>query len=527
LTVEAEPEPIDGFPEQLCDTVYPELRDVRQQWPEADQYQVTLTLAEETQIARLRLVGDSLVEPFFKLFNPLPAGIKIELAGAAAGTVWRTHPAQALAGEAIQQRFRGMEDRLEALDYMLSQPVGRLRLTIPAAPPGRLLVFNEIELYAAETVIPGLSFMTPVNLAKADRPGVVAINRNNELVVLAADGIENWRRRLSSPVTHLSCHSLDGAGRPEAICLGLVNGDILIFSPQGTLRQEIHLQAEMASSQDVFFGWLDCPNAIQVWQRDSAGRAALVVGGYGMVIFLDPDGKILGHSFADGSWVYSLLALPGRDGFDVWARTGWNHGIMYYEGRDGFAASGETAAFGGVRQPMYRPLNRVIPFVNGKTVLFESHTCGGSAPESVIVAAAAEGVGVLSVAQKNWLWKIEGGTPITACQVCCPTGGQNEVITGGADGFIAAFSIDEGRPLRRLHVGAPLTGLVYLPEIGILAVATRTGVMALDADWKSVANYPVEAARLCQAGENAILVAAMDGTLVNLSLHRSLVEGKN
>jgi hypothetical protein len=420
-----------------------------------------------------------------------------------------------------------MQDRLEALDYTLNQPVGRLRLTIPAAPPGRLLVLNEIELYAAETVIPGLSFMAPINLAQADRPGVVAINCNNELVVLAADGIETWSRQLSSLVTHLSCHNLDGDGRPDAICLGLVNGDILIFSPQGTLRQEIHLQAEMASRQDVFFGWLDCPNAIQVWQRDASGRAALVVGGYGVVIFLDPDGKILGHSFADGSWVYSLLVLPGREGLDVWARTGWNHGIMYYEGRAGFAASGETAAFGGVRQPMYRTLNRVIPFVNGKTVLFESHTCGGAAPESVIVAAAADGVGVLSVAQKNWLWKIEGGTPIAACQVSCRPGGQSEVITGGADGFIAAFSINDGRPLRRLHVGRPVTGMVYLQATGILVVATRARVLAFDSDLNPVATYPLEAAQMCQMGDDAILVAAMDGNLVKLSLPRSLLEGKN
>jgi hypothetical protein len=169
----------------------------------------------------------------------------------------------------------------------------------------------------------------------------------------------------------------------------------------------------------------------------------------------------------------------------------------------------------------------VIPFVNGKTVLFESHTCDGAAPVSVIVAAAADGVGVLSVAQKNWLWKIEGGTPITACQVACPPGVQSEVITGGADGFIAAFSMDAGRPLRKLHVGSPVTGLAYLRDSGLLAVATRMGVLALDADWKPVASYPLEAIRLCRAGENAILVGAKDGALVNLVLEPSLIEGKH
>jgi hypothetical protein len=518
VTVEAVPEPIDGFPEQLCDTVYPELRDVRQQWPAANQYQVTLTLAEATRLARLRLVGDSLLEPFFKQFNPLPAEIKIELSGDTGGTEWRVLPAQANTGEAVQQRFRGNEDRLEARDYRLDQPVGKIRLTIPAALPGHLLVLNEIELYADETVVPALSFMTPIQLPETEQPGVVAINRNNELVVLSAAGIETWRRQLPSPATHLSCHDLDGAGQSEAICLGLLNGDILIFSSQGTLRREIHLRAQMARRRDVFFGWLDCPNEIQVWQRDASGRAALVVGGYGIVIFLDPDGNILGHSFADGAWVYSLLALPGRQGANVWARTGWNHGVMYYEGREGLAVSGETAAFGGVRQPMFRPLSRVIPFVNGKTVLFESHPGDGSAAESVIVAAAADGVGVLSTDHANWLWKIEGGTPITACQVACPPSGQSEVITGGADGFLAAFSMLAGQALRRLVVGAPVTGLVYLPATRVMAVATRAGVMALDAEWRPVGHYPLPAARMCWAGGHAVLVATTDGTLVNLSM---------
>ena len=223
----------------------------------------------------------------------------------------------------------------------------------------------------------------------------------------------------------------------------------------------------MAKRQDVFFGWLDCANEIQVWQRDEAGRAALVVGGYGVVIFLDPDGKILGHSIADGPWVYSLLALPGREGTDVWARTGWNHGVMYYEGRAGFAASGETATFGGVRQPMYRPLTRVIPFVNGKTVLFEPSTTSGPAPEGVIVAAAADGVGVLAVAQKDWLWKIEGGTPITGCQVSGRADGQKEVMIGGADGVPAEIVAlaHETLSLSKLTLPHRLARLVLVEQL--------------------------------------------------------------
>ncbi len=518
VMVAADPPPIDGFPEQLCDTVYPELRDARQQWPSADRYTIILTLKEEHLLSRVRLVGDSPLEPFFKLFNPLPAGIGLEAAGGKAGDDWRPLAAQPVPAEAIQLRFRGIEDRLEALDYAINQHVKRLRLTIPAPPPGRLLVLNEVELYSSAMVSPNLAFLSTLDLGDPQGVCFAAVSRGHELVVLRYDGVELWRRQLAGPVTHLSCHCLDSIEPPASICVGLLNGDILIYNAGGGLRQAIHLREEMARRSDIFFGWLDSANEITVWQRDAAGRAALAVGGYGVVIFLDPDGNILGHSFADGPWVYSLLALPGQDGADIWARTGWNHGIMLYEGRTGFSPGGGTVTFGGVQQPMYRSFLRAIPFVNGKTVLFETAFTGGPQPQAVIIAAAEEGFGVLSPELKDWLWKIEGGTPISACRVYTPPTGQPQVITGGADGFIAAYSLMAGKPLRRFYAGAPVTGLVSLPEIEVLVVATRRGVLALDQDWNPTVFFRQEVTRLCPAGPHSVLAARPQGEMIYLTL---------
>ena len=47
----------------------------------------------------------------------------------------------------------------------------------------------------------------------------VVVNAAGELVVLSPGGVELWRRQLSSPVTHLSCHELDGVpAGPQSIC---------------------------------------------------------------------------------------------------------------------------------------------------------------------------------------------------------------------------------------------------------------------------------------------------------------------
>ncbi len=516
LTVEAEPPPIDGFPEQLIDTVYPELRDSRQQWPEASQYQVTLTLAAEEIISHVRVVGDSFLEPFFRLFSPLPNGIQVELSRQPDGEEWNTWPVEPEAGAAFQPRYRGIEDRLEAQTFAIHQKVRRMRLTLPAPAPGRMLALNEIEVYAAETTLPEIKFIVAASLFGSGQKEIVAINENQELLVLAADGSELWRRLLPSPATCLACHDLDGNGQHE-ICAGLLNGDMLIFSPEGVLRQTIHLAVDIQQRQDAFFGWLDLTSAIQVWQRDAAGRAALMVGGYSMVVFLDPDGKVLGHSYVDGSWVYSLQALPSY-GNDIWARTGWNHGIMVYQGRPGFSPSVETVTFGGVQQPMFRAFCKVIPFVNGQSVLFEAYASKLTPPE-IIVAAADEGFGVLSIEKRDWLWKIEGGTPITACLTGCLADGLDAVVTGGVDGFIAAYSLYDGQPQRKVYAGGPVRGLAWLPNSCGLLAATAKGLLALDFSWETLAFYPFEAIRMVQTSDQSVVVVGKNGAMESFGFY--------
>jgi hypothetical protein len=516
LIVEALPPPIDGFPEQLIDTVYPEIRETSQQWPEASHYQINLTVPEETSISHVRVVGDSFIEPFFKLFSPLPEGIKVELSHKLHGEEWSPCHEKPEAGTAFQRRYRGNEDRLEAQTIAIHRKGRRLRLTIPAPAPGRKLTLNEIEVYATDTTIPEVEFIVTADLFGAGQKDIVAINEDQELLVLGFNGSELWRRLLPSPATSLACHDLDGNGQNE-LCIGLLNGDILIFSPAGDLRQTIHLAAEMQQRQDAFFGWLDSANAIQVWQRDPTGRAALIVGGYGMLVFLDPDGKLLGHSFAEGPWAYSMQAVSGQNGNDIWARSGWHLSIMVYEGLPGFSPSGEAVTFGGVRQPMFRAFRKAIPFVNGKSILFEVYSSKLS-PTEVLVAAADEGFGVLSIEKRDWLWKIEGGTPITACLIGSIENELEVVITGGADGFIAAYSLYSGQAQRKVYTGGPVTGLAWLQKSGGLAVATSKGHLALDPSWKTRAFYPLEAMRMVQTSNQSVVVVAKNGKIMKLDL---------
>ncbi|MBN1349812.1 hypothetical protein JXJ21_10415 [candidate division KSB1 bacterium] len=512
VTIEANPAPVDGFPEQLIDTMLPELRETWIQWHRALRYELLLSFPAEKSIDRLRIVGDSHHDPILRKFNPLPQ--EIEVCVSSYGFKQDVRPCEVSreSGTLLYKRYRDMADSFETREVMVGQVARQIRVNIAAPSDGRQLVLNEIEIYSTNTVSPAIRHIFAADLQNDGNPVAIITNEANELVVLEADGSVRWRQKMPRAVTHLSCLELDADGE-KWLCLGLLGGELRILSADGSLRQSIQLAEQFKNRTDAFFGWFGTIHSINIWHREASGRAALVLGGYAIIIFLDPDGNIIGHSFGDGPWITDILATQpdGSGARDLWVRCGWNHGVFYYEGTPGAAPSGEYVTFGGVEQPMFRPLRKVIPFVNGKTVTFEWLDESGK----YILAAAENGVGVLSTHTKDWLCKIEGGTPISACLA---GGSLDEIIIGGADGFITAFSAQDGRPLRRLLLGAPVVGCAMLKRNSVLAVATREGIHAIDPDFKQYGCYSARIRRMIRFGNDRILIERDDGVLEMLKL---------
>ena len=165
---------------------------------------------------------------------------------------------------------------------------------------------------------------------------------------------------------------------------------------------------------------------------------------------------------------------------------------------------------------MFRALRKIIPFVNGRTAAFDWYT-DNAALGRVIVAAAEDGVGVLSTSTQDFLWKVEGGTTITACLPVATSDGRGQVIIGGVDGFVASFALPDGKPLHRWRVGAPIVGLADLVEASVWVVVTRQGISALDADWNVKASFPIDAVSMCKTSGKQVTVACQNGSLVALT----------
>lgn len=526
VAVTARPAPADGFPEQLVDTVLPEWRTLVRQWPEADRYEIHLELGEEVFIDHLRVIGDSLLQPTLRTFHPLPQGVQVMLSSDGFQGDQRLCHHEPRKEMATWPRFHGREDRFEALRFPIADKARQIRIHIPSPPAGELFVCHEIELYSNRWSSPPVKQLISADLDHDGRLELVAISLAHELVVLNEEGVERWRWQAPNPVTHVSCHDLDGRGCRQ-ICVGLLGGRLVILDPDGVVRRDLSLAHFHQEVKDLHFGMLHSIHGLAIWHREPDGRGALALGGYALVVFLDPDGEVLGHSWADGSWQVDLLPCPpeGQAPWDLWVRSRWNHGICIYEGRPGLEPSNEAIVFGGLRQPMFRPLRRVIPFVTGDSVAFE--WIGPPEKErGYLLVAAEHGVGLLSPTQEDWLWKLEGNTYIQACMAAdVDHDGEMEVLIGGGDGFVSVLRLADGSPKQHLLVGSPVTGLASWSRCNVWFVGTQERLLAVDLQGQILNSEPVAVHRLCPLAPGSILVVTKQGHLIRLIYEPAVAKG--
>lgn len=518
VCVTANPLPVDASPDQLLDPVMPDgySREIWTQWPKAPHYDLTLAFPAPRAVSALNILGDCLDDPSLRVFNPLPDGITVEVESASGAR--RSAPASP-APDRPYKRYRDAENRLEVRTAAVGETTRTLHVRVPAPPDGRPLVLHRLEVLSDRSIAPALLHWLAADLNGDGRPEIVTVNVVNELVVLSDQGRELWRRALPVPVTHISAQPLDASG-PPVLCVGLLGGELHLFKPDGSVRSALKLAEEFRTRTDCLMGWFNAIHSLAIWHRGADGRGCLVIGGYAIVVFLDADGRIAGHAFSDGPWNYNILVTPeNRPGAgDLYVRCGWNHGIQYYEGVPGADPSGVEHSFGGFRQPMFRMLRKVIPFLNGRSCAYEWTEATGE-PGGAIFAATELGCGVLSTGRKDWLWKLEGGMSLNTC--CTGRVERRAVaLTGGADGFVTAVDLVDGRVIRNWHAGAPVVGVAQTPS-GELIVATRTGVQSLDPAWQPRTSHPGSVHRMLLLDASRLLVERDDHTLELLELKKS------
>ncbi len=516
IRITADPLPVNGSPDEMIDPVMPDgySRETWIQWPRAKHYTISLTLPQPRVLTALNILGDCIDDPTLRTFHPLPEGITVE-SESDDGT---TRPCAVFAiPDRRYKRYRDAENRLAAHYATIGEKVRAVHVRLPAPADGSPFVLHRLEVLSDRTIAPTIEHLTTADLDGDGRLEIIIANAISELIVLDENGHEMWRHQLPVPITHVSAQQIDPSG-PPVLCVGMLGGDLHQYHPDGSLRQAWEVAKKFLTRKDCLQGWFNATHCINIWRRDDEGRACLVLGGYAILVFLDAEGEIVGHSFSDGPWNFNILVSPETrpDRGDLYVRCGWNHGIMYYPGVSGEGPSGEVYHLGGFNQPMFRMLKRVIPFLNGRSLAAEWVELA-DLPDGSLFFATELGCGVLSTATKDWHWKLEGGMSLN-CACLGEVADKKVALIGGMDGFIAAVNLSDGQVIRRQHVGAPVIGVTQT-ETGNLLVTTHTGVQLLDAAWQQCSKLTRPLNRVLPIGNNRLLVCHSDHTLEMLILN--------
>jgi hypothetical protein len=501
-----DPQPLNGFDEQLIDRAPIELREFWQMWPDAPEYKIRLQFPTSPLVDTLRLLGDSFDEPLMRVFNPLPEShIVSKHQGAAANHRVGPFP------EVVPfRRYRGQLDRAAGHRVVVGRAVDEIELRFDAPATGNFAL-QEIELYGGEQEPVAVRHLQAADLDGNGILSSVVVTEGNEVLRIDSQGSVAWRQSVAGPVLHLSFHDLLGDGR-KFICMGLLGGELRVLSPDGNLYRSVQLSEQFVKPQSLF-GWMETVLGLSIWRRDENGRGALAVGSYGTVIYLDPDFNILGHTYIDGSWIYEILMTPtGGPGGEIWVRCGWNHGLSVFKGLDSFEPSGAFVDFGGMRQPLFRQIECVIPFYTGATIDFEwiDAPFGGR-----ILAGAEYGLGLMDPERRDWVWRFGGLPRVTAC-LADLSGDRPRVLAAAMDGFVTALDMETGSLLTKRFLGSPVVGLVNCE--GLLVAATHKGVYTLNGQFKPVAFQPLQGVKLVKNGPRSVLVLDRKNCLHQLNI---------
>ena len=486
------------------------------QWPCASHYKISLFLPEPRDLSALNILGDCVDDPTLRTFSPLPDGIMVE-AELADGS--RVSCPVGRAQDRPYKRYRDAENRLTMVAAEIDREVCALHITLPAPADDSPFVLHRLEARGSRSVAPKIERWLTGDLDGDGYDEIILANNAHELIVLDRHGKERWRQQLKSTITHLSTQPIDPEG-PHVLCVGILGGDLHHYSADGSIRADWPVATRFFERKDCLQGWFNATHSITIWKRDEQGRGCLVLGGYAVLVFLNAEGEIVGHSFCDGPWVYDLLIAPGSraDQGDIYARCGWNHGVMYYPAVPGDGPSGEVYHLGGFNQPMFRMLKRVIPFLNGPSLAAEWIDLPDQ-PDCAMFFATELGCGVLSTTKKDWHWKLEGGMSLNTATL-----GQIDkqpiALLGGMDGFVAAVSLSDGQIVRRKYLGSPVIGITHLAD-GSLIVTTQTEIQSLNQDWEHRHTLSRQVKRVLPVSDDRLLVCLGDDTLELIELTSS------
>jgi len=300
----------------------------------------------------------------------------------------------------------------------------------------------------------GTNEVAPTHLCEADvdadgKPELLLAADTGEVVCVAADGKERWRRTLGGPITALECIDL-GEGAP-ALLATTREARLYRLTPTGEVAWVADFILEANENGD-----LPTAYSISKW-IDRDGKPEIVCGNYNACSFVTPDGSRVQYCRANGA--FETMMLP--EGIDL-NGDGIDDQLLYNVWQSLSVIDGAQRKNVGYRSAP-----------GGEGLLFTWWRKDPGEPLALI--AAENGVGLMNAKTGEFRWR-RNISPLSACATGDFGGEIGRVaVVAKRDGFVLAFN-EAGEIVRSTRVD----GLLECATVASLADGSQRLVAATD-----------------------------------------------
>jgi len=309
----------------------------------------------------------------------------------------------------------------------------------------------------------GTNEVAPTHAAEGDidgdgAPELLLAADTGEIVCLASDGTERWRRTLGGPVTALEC--VDVGEAAPAILATTREALLYRLTAEGAVAWTADFIGEAQENGDLPTGY-----SIARWV-DRDGKPEILCGNYNACSFVTPDGSRVEYCRAHGA--FETMMLP--DGLDL-NDDGIEDQLLYNVWQS-------LSVIDGAQRKTVD--YRVAP--GGEGLLFRWWRKDSAEPLALI--AAENGVGLMNAKTGEFRWR-RNISPLSGAATGDFSGEFGPVaVVAKRDGFLLVFS-EAGEIVRRTRVEEMLdcAAAVRTADGTLrLVAATDSRIILFDAD---------------------------------------------
>jgi hypothetical protein len=391
----------------------------------------------------------------------------------------------------------------------------RVRLVKWRKNPNVKPFIDLVELYSTKRERAEICRLFTSDLNGDGRREVIALTKDNQLVVLNDEGEKLWEYTFRHKVISLEALDVDEDGLREILACDAASY-LYRFAPDGSLEGKMHLSTSEDFYEDFFR--FNRAYSMGLWHPQTGELPALILGTYQSIAWITSDDQIIWRPSGEE------FKLPTQSGY-LW------HGLVYWEkvlpnGIDLNGDGTEDQAFmsygwGGARPSVIffdgarRDAMAEYGIPNGRPIGLEViHLPDG---HRAILAINEFHLGLYSTEGAKELWRVRFDTPAAAYAVVYE-GNHPIIYVAKRDGLVMSFDMN-GRVIGRRLLSPELTALapIRIGSSTYLMVASNRGITILSTALRITASYRWGGASKLAVPNDTTVLEACNGEITSLA----------